>query len=173
MCRTKMIKTTHYESPCGTLTLGAFGERLCLCDWETAKHREYSIKRLKKHLHAGLAEGTSHVIQKTVEELNEFFVGRRKEFDIPVLMCGTDFQKTVWEELLKIPFGTTISYSETARRIGTPKSIRPVATAIAANSLSIIIPCHRVIGNNRSLTGYRGGLTAKRILLKTEGFSFK
>lgn len=87
------------------------------------------------------------------------------------MFAGTDFQKTVWNELLKIPFGNTISYAEMARRIGMPKAVRAVANANGANSISIFAPCHRVIGSDHSLTGYGGGLDAKRTLLKLEGIA--
>ena len=93
-------------------------------------------------------------------------------FDVPLLFVGTDFQKTVWNELLNIPFGTTVSYGEMARRIGMPKAVRAVANANGANAMSIFVPCHRVIGSNRSLTGYGGGLEAKRKMLELEGLYF-
>ena len=88
---------------------------------------------------------------------------------MPLLFVGTDFQKTVWNELLKIPFGTTVSYGEMARRIGMPKAVRAVANANGANAISILAPCHRVIGSDHSLTGYGGGLDVKRALLELEG----
>ena len=102
------------------------------------------------------------------EQLNEYFAGQRKEFSVPLLFVGTDFQKTVWNELLKIPFGRTISYGEMARHIGMPQAVRAVANANGANSISIFAPCHRVIGSDHSLTGYGGGLSAKRFLLELE-----
>lgn len=177
MKNTNTVKTKPCESPCGTLLLGAYGKKLCLCDWVTGKHHQLVIKRLKRILHADFEEDNSPVLREASEQLNEFFNARRKKFDIPLLLIGTPFQKTVWEELLKIPFGKTITYGETARRIGSPKAIRATANAIGANPLSVFIPCHRVIGNNHSLTGYGGGLDIKRILLKTEchylpGFDF-
>ena len=112
--------------------------------------------------------GTSEVIEKAVRQLDEFFAGKRKEFDLPLLFVGTDFQKAVWNELLKIPFGKTVSYGEMALRIGMPKAVRAVANANGANSISIFAPCHRVIGSDRSLTGYGGGLSAKKFLLELE-----
>ena len=120
-------------------------------------------------LNAEFEEGTSEVIDKAIKQLDEFFAGQRKIFDIPLLFVGTDFQKTVWNELQKIPFGKTVSYGEMARRIGMPKAVRAVANANGANSMSIFAPCHRVIGSDHSLTGYGGGLDAKRTLLKLEG----
>lgn len=163
------IKIKRYESPCGVLMLGSFGDKLCLCDWQVEKHRDHVDRRLKRILRAEFEEGTSEVIGKAERQLDEFFAGQRREFDMPLLFVGTDFQKTVWNELLKIPFGQTISYGEMARRIGMPKAVRAVANANGANSMSIFAPCHRVIGSDRSLTGYGGGLEAKRMLLELEG----
>lgn len=164
-----IIRVKRYESPCGVLMLGSFGDKLCLCDWQVAKHRDHVDRRLKRILNAEFEEETSEVIEKAVEQLDEFFAERRREFDVPLLFVGTDFQKTVWNELLKIPFGKTISYGEMARRIGMPKAVRAVANANGANSMSIFAPCHRVIGSDHSLTGYGGGLDAKRTLLELEG----
>ena len=164
-----VIKTKRYESPCGVLLLGSFGDKLCLCDWQVEKHRSHVDKRLKRILRAEFEEGTSEVIEQALLQLDEFFAGKRREFDVPLLFVGTDFQKTVWNELLKIPFGKTISYGEMAQRIGLPKAVRAVANANGANSMSIFAPCHRVIGSDRSLTGYGGGLAAKQLLLELEG----
>lgn len=132
------------------------------------KHRGHVDRRLKRVLRAEFEEGTSEVIEKAASELDEFFAGKRKTFDVPLLFAGTDFQKNVWNELLKIPFGKTISYGEMAQHIGMPKAVRAVANANGANSLSIFAPCHRVIGSDRSLTGYGGGLPAKKFLLELE-----
>lgn len=101
-------------------------------------------------------------------QLDEYFNGTCKVLDAPLLLTGTDFQITVWQALLTIPYGETITYGETARIIGKSSSTRAVANAIGANAISIFVPCHRVIGSNRSLTGYRGGLTAKHYLLSLE-----
>lgn len=168
MHKKNIIKTRHYESPCGALLLGAFNDKLCLCDWQVEKHRDHVDRRLKRVLRAEFEDGTSAVIEKTVTQLDEFFAGKREVFDIPLLFVGTDFQKKVWDELLKIPYGKTISYGEMARHIGMPKAVRAVANANGANAISILAPCHRVIGSNGSLTGYGGGLAAKKALLGLE-----
>ena len=169
MEKRNIIKTRSYESPCGVLMLGSLGDRLCLCDWQTEKHRGHVDRRLQRLLQADFEEGSSTVIDKAVAELDEYFAGERKEFSIPLLFTGTDFQKTVWNELLNIPYGETISYGEMARRIGMPKAVRAVANANGATAISIFAPCHRVIGSDLSLTGYGGGLEAKRKLLELEG----
>ena len=168
MHKKNIIKTRRYESPCGTLLLGSFEDKLCLCDWQVEKHRDHVDRRLKRVLHAEFEEGTSEVVEATVRQLDEYFAGKRKKFNIPLLFVGTDFQKTVWNELLNIPYGQTISYGEMARRIGMPKSVRAVANANGSNAISILAPCHRVIGSNGTLTGYGGGLAAKKMLLELE-----
>ena len=140
-----------------------------MCDWQTEKHRDHVDRRLKRVLEAEFEDGTSEIIEKTGKELDEFFAGKRRVFDIPLLFVGTDFQKAVWNELLKIPYGKTISYGEMAQRLGMPKAVRAVANANGANAISILAPCHRVIGSDHSLTGYGGGLAAKKMLLEIEG----
>ena len=108
------------------------------------------------------------VLQRTVRELDEYFRGERMDFDIPLLLAGSDFQKRVWQPLPSIPYGQTVSYGELAAAIGAPKSVRAVANANGANAISIILPCHRVIGSDGRLTGYGGGLRAKQYLLDLE-----
>ncbi len=163
-----IIKTQRYESPCGTLVLGSFGERLCLCDYQTERHHGRVTGRLKRALDAEFEEGGSEVTEWAAAQLDEYFGGRRREFDVPLLLAGTDFQKAVWNELLKIPYGQTLSYGELARRIGSPKAVRAVANANGANAIAIFVPCHRVIGSDGSPTGYAGGLQAKKILSELE-----
>lgn len=103
-----------------------------------------------------------------IAQLDEYFAGKRRQFDVPLLFAGTEFQKTVWDTLLTIPFGQTVSYGELARQIGMPKAVRAVANANGANSISIFAPCHRVIGSDGTLTGYGGGLPVKEFLLRLE-----
>lgn len=168
-----IINIQRYQSPCGVLTLGSFGDKLCMCDWLVEKHCNHVTRRLKRMLHAEFQESTSDIIDKARQQLDEYFSGRRHEFDLPLLFVGTDFQMKVWNELLNIPYGETISYGEMARRIGIPKAVRAVANANGANSMSIFVPCHRIIGSDHSLTGYGGGLYAKRKLLELEGVHIK
>ena len=100
--------------------------------------------------------------------MEEYFARKRKAFDIPLLFIGTDFQKSVWQELLNIPYGKTVSYGELSQKLGNSKAVRAVATANGANAISIFVPCHRVIGKNGNLTGYGGGLEVKEKLLELE-----
>ncbi|EJW90845.1 methylated-DNA--protein-cysteine S-methyltransferase, partial [gut metagenome] len=110
----------------------------------------------------------SPVIEWAQVQLGDYFSGKRNSFELPLYLFGTDFQLSVWNELLQIPYGNTISYAELARRIGRPTAIRAVANANNANPLSVFIPCHRVIGSNRELVGYGGGLSVKEKLLCLE-----
>lgn len=106
-------------------------------------------------------------------QLQEYFAGARSTFDLPFDMRGTAFQKQVWEQLLAIPYGETRSYGDIARRLGKPAANRAVGAANGRNPLSIVVPCHRVIGASGTLTGFAGGLDAKRVLLELEGIQFK
>lgn len=163
------ITVRRYYAPCGELVLGSYSDRLCLCDWMAeGGHRKVVDDRLIRMLGVELAEGTSSVIETAIEQLDEYFAGVRRSFDVPLLLVGTEFQKRVWRELLSIPYGATISYGEMACNIGKPKAVRAVANANGANVISIFAPCHRVIGSDGSLTGYAGGLHAKEYLLNLE-----
>lgn len=163
-----VIITKIHESPCGMLLIGSFDNKLCLCDWLHAKHHDQVLGRLRRLLGAELKEGTSAVIESAEKQLDEYFAGKRQRFEIPLLLAGTAFQKRVWRQLLEIPYGQTMSYGELARLIGMPRAVRAVANANAANSISIPVPCHRVVGEDGSLTGYAGGLQAKAFLLGLE-----
>lgn len=163
-----MIRIQYYHSPCGELILGSYGDKLCLCDWQNDERRKLIDVRIQKGLQAGYVADESEVITKAIVQLDEYFDRKRNVFDIPLLFVGTDFQKTVWNELLKIPYGTTESYAALSQRLGNPKAIRAVASANGANAISIFVPCHRIIGSNHKLTGYAGGLPAKQLLLELE-----
>lgn len=164
----QVIRIQRYYSPCGDLLLGSLGDRLCLCDWDIEKRREKIDTRLRKLLDARYEEKPSDITQEAAAQLDEYFRGERTEFDIPLLFAGTEFQKKVWHRLLEIPYACTLSYGELALQIGAPQSVRAVANANGANALSIFVPCHRVIGSNHSLTGYAGGVEAKKRLLDLE-----
>ncbi len=165
---TAIIHLQRYHSPCGDLLLGAFGERLCLCDWAVEGRRALIGRRLQKGLHATCEERPTPLLDEAAEQLDSYFARKRTYFTLPLLFVGSDFQQAVWQHLLEIPYGATCSYGELARRLGHPSSVRAVANASGANTLSIFVPCHRVIGSDRSLTGYAGGLRAKRFLLQLE-----
>lgn len=163
-----IIQIQRYHSPCGDLILGSFEGKLCLCDWAVEKHRDIVDKRLQRVLRANYEEKTSTIIKEASKQLDEYFNRERTTFEIPLFFIGTEFQKNVWYKLLEIPYGKTISYAKLAEQLGLPKAVRAVANANGANAISIFAPCHRVIGSNHSLTGYGGGLLAKRMLLDLE-----
>jgi len=164
----RKIFVHKWQSPVGGMVLGSIDDKVCICDWALEKRKAAIDCRICRILNAEYAESGSPVIEKMIVELNGYFAGRRREFDLPIQFSGSEFQCRVWSELMRIPYGTTISYAELARRIGNPKAVRAVASANAANPISIFVPCHRVIGSNGRLTGYGGGLDAKRALLALE-----
>lgn len=165
----QVITTCLYDAPCGQLLLGVCDNRLCLCDWQQGKTSDILMQRLQKRLGAIFASGECALFDTVKSQLDEYFTGRRHEFSIPLLFAGTDFQLAVWNALLSIPYGTTISYAELAEITRCSKAVRAVANASGANALSVIVPCHRVIGSNNTLTGYGGGIGAKEFLLRLEG----
>ena len=162
-----------YQSPCGELILASLGNELCLCDWHGMPCAERHLRRIKRYILADFQMEESPVLERARRQLGEYFAGKRKVFEIPLRPVGTDFQFQFWNTLQKIPYGETRTYREIAQAIGNPKGVRAVAQAIGANGIDILIPCHRVIGNNHSLTGYTGGLDKKRFLLGLEGILAK
>lgn len=163
-----MIMTTLYHAPCATLLLGSYDGQLCMCDWLDGRHSTTIYRRLCRTLGTLFEEGPCDTNRMAAAQLDEYFAGRRRQFDLPLLLCGTLFQKTVWNELLHLDYGSTVSYADLARSIGRPTAVRAVASAVGANALSVIIPCHRITGSDNSLTGYGGGLDVKRFLLNLE-----
>lgn len=162
------INIQYFNSSCGLFVLASFGDKLCLCDWSNNPCAERNKRRIERYLNASFKIETSSVLEEAKRQLDGYFAGNRKAFTIPLHLVGTDFQLQVWNELLKILYGATTSYKEIAQNIGKPKAVRAVAGAIGANGISILIPCHRVIGSDKSLTGYAGGLKAKKMLLQIE-----
>nr|WP_212214805.1 methylated-DNA--[protein]-cysteine S-methyltransferase [Carboxylicivirga linearis] len=130
--------------------------------------RDSIDKRIKEGLEADYIEQETDLIKSTVIQLDEYFRKERQSFDLPLELVGSSFQKSVWNALLTIPFGKTETYLGLSRLLGNEKAIRAVASANGANAISIIIPCHRIIGSNGELTGYAGGLSAKKKLLELE-----
>ena len=162
------ISIQYFQTPIGEMILGAYDNRLCMADWRYRKGRETLDKRVQEGIHAIFVEEENKVLDLAKEELEAYFKGLRQTFDIPLLLVGTAFQKSVWQGVLQIPFGTTVSYKDLAEDIGKKTAVRAVASAIGANALSIFIPCHRVIGSEGALKGYAGGLEAKKKLLALE-----
>ena len=147
--------TYAYPSPLGLLVLESNKDQLL-----SAGFKDEAIT---------VDNNPNYVIHETILKLDDYFAGKRLEFDLPLSPAGTAFQQQVWQELVKIPFGVTITYLQLAKRLGNVKSIRAAASANGKNPLAIIIPCHRVVGAGGQLTGYAGGLHRKKWLLEHEG----
>jgi len=162
------IKIQYYKTKIGELILGSFEGNLCILDFRYSKKRTTIDNRIKTGLKANFLEEEDEILAETKKQVAEYLDGNRKEFDIPLLMVGTDFQKNVWNALLKIPYGTTITYLQLAKNIGNAKAVRAVANADGANAMAVIIPCHRVIESNGGLGGYGGGVAIKKQLLELE-----
>jgi methylated-DNA-[protein]-cysteine S-methyltransferase len=122
---------------------------------------------------AGWREEAAPVLTQAADELAQWFAGQRRDFDVPLRpLGGTDFQRQVWQALIALPFGATVSYGELAQRIGRPRAVRPLGGAVGRNPIIIFIPCHRVVGHDSSLTGFGGGLPRKHALLAIEGHRY-
>ena len=147
---------------------GATDQGICLFDFAERRMMESIMKRIEKGLQATLVPGEHPMFDMLKQQMDEYFAGTRKDFDLPLVLVGTEFQKSVWHGLQQIPYGKTRSYEQQSVFLGNEKAIRAVARANGENGLGIIIPCHRVIGKNGSLTGYGGGLWRKQWLLEHE-----
>jgi methylated-DNA-[protein]-cysteine S-methyltransferase len=158
-----MKETIYYKSPVGVLKLSGDNEALTELIFVSTER-----KGLTDDNNLPLEPPQSAVLKQTAEQLNEYFAGKRMQFDLPLNQEGTDFQQRVWAELLNIKAGHTISYLTLSKRLGDVKAIRAVGTANGRNNISIIVPCHRVIGSNGTLVGYGGDLWRKKWLLEHE-----
>ena len=162
------INIKYCKTKIGELISGSFDGKLCLLDFRYRKMRKTVDDRIRKGLNADFAEHDDEILEKTREQLDQYLNGEIKKFDIPLLMVGTDSQKSVWDALMKVPYGTTSTYSQLAKNINNERAVRAVASANGANSIGVIIPCHRIIGSDGELVGYGGGLPVKKRLLKLE-----
>lgn len=166
------ILTQTFKTPCGELLLGSYDNKLCLCDWKYRKMRSSIDKRIQSGVSAYYTDGNSEVLEQTKQQLTEYFSQQRKDFDLPLQLIGSEFQQSVWQGLLNILYGDTRSYSELAKRINKTAAVRAVGAANGSNAISIIVPCHRIVGSNGELTGYAGGLNTKKKLLALESDLF-
>ncbi len=162
------ITTTYIETPLGNMIAGATSQAVCLLEFSDRRSLSTQLKSLTKLLNADTTEGNNEHLDLLRCQLKEYFEGKRKEFTVPLISPGTAFQQTVWNELLKIPYGSTRSYKQQAIAINNIDAIRAVAHSNGLNRISIIIPCHRIIGEDGNLTGYGGGLWRKKWLLEFE-----
>ena len=162
------IATQILETPLGALLVGAVREGVCLIEYADRRMLEHNYASIRQQFNYPVLPVTNSHIEGLRAELARYFDAKLTEFTVPLVFRGTAFQEQVWSELQRIPYGKTIAYDELARRIKKPTAVRAVARANGMNRLSILIPCHRVIGKDGRLTGYGGGLWRKRLLLELE-----
>jgi AraC family transcriptional regulator of adaptative response/methylated-DNA-[protein]-cysteine methyltransferase len=162
------LDLTRIETPLGTMIACAADQGVCLLEFTDRKMLETQLKSLAHRLNATILQGSNRHFGQLATEVNEYFEGARREFTVPLFMPGTEFQQSVWEELRRIPYGTTRSYHQQASAIGNPGAVRAVAHANGMNRIAIVVPCHRVIGADGQLTGYGGGIWRKKWLLDLE-----
>lgn len=164
----KMIDLTRLETPIGPMIACADDKGICLLEFTDRKMLETEFKDLAKRLNAIIIPGENKHFPELRHQLIAYFESKNKEFTVPLSLQGTEFQVSVWKELLKIPYGATRSYQQQANMLGQRGAVRAVANANGMNKISILIPCHRVIGSDGKLTGYGGGLWRKKFLLELE-----
>ena len=165
---TVLLALAPVETPLGLMLLGAAGGKLCLAEFSDRGRLEAQLRRVRQRLNATLVTGRERPIDCAAQQLTEYFAGSRQRFELPLLPAGTALQRHVWETLLRIPYGETWTYAQVAAAVDRPRAARPVGRAVGANPISIIVPCHRVIGSSGTLTGYGGGLWRKQRLLDLE-----
>ena len=162
------VITAAIDTPLGPMIAGATDEGLCLLEFADRRMLEAQLKRLQGLLKRPLVPGDHRHLKQTREELDRYFAGRLQTFTVPLVFRGTPFEERAWRELIRIPYGKTISYAQLADRVKSPGAQRAVGRANGMNRISIIIPCHRVVNSNGQLGGYGGGLWRKHWLLALE-----
>ena len=155
------------ETPLGTLVVVGSSKGICRICFSVQSFRDLS-PWFQRHFSCLPEEGWQPPIGEAIEQLTQYFEGKRRDFELPLDLRGTSFQLGMWKQLLKIPYGSTASYGEVARRMGNPGASRAVGSAAGSNPVSIVVPCHRVIGQDGSLVGFGGGLAIKKQLLGSE-----
>ena len=158
----------QWQSPCGLLAIAEADGALVMVDWVNGWHHASVTSRVARRGGLTFAVQTSLLIERTVRELTQYFAGERRDFDLPLRFYGTPFQELVWGALRRIPYGEVATYSDVAAWAGSPRAFRAVGVAVGENPFSIVVPCHRVVGRDKTLTGYGGGYEAKRRLLALE-----
>lgn len=168
-----VLESRWINTPLGAMIAMADDKSLYLLEFTDRRGLELEVVRMRKKLSCAIVPGDNDVLQRTKKELSEYFNGSRQDFDIPLSTYGTDFQKTVWGRLREFPYGQTCSYADLANMVGNKNAVRAVARANGSNQCALIIPCHRVIGSDGSLTGYAGGLARKEWLIDHENQNAK
>lgn len=164
----RIVNLIHIETDLGMMIAGATDKGICMFEFADYKLIDLEFKQLISIFKAPLVQGNNPHFDTLKSQLEEYFKGERREFNIPLDLAGTEFQKQVWLSLLKIPYGCTTNYAKQAELIGKPSAVRAVANANGKNKISIILPCHRIIGADGTLTGYGGGIWRKKRLLEFE-----
>ena len=163
-----MLSFTHLDTPAGKMVAAASDEELCLFDFEYRYTIKSIMARVEEFTGDRFSDGDHPLFAVLKTQIDEYFTGVRKAFNLPLHLAGTPFQVRVWKALLEIPYGETRTYEQQSQVLGDEKAIRAVASANGKNGIAIIVPCHRVIGKDGSLTGYGGGLPRKKMLLDLE-----
>ena len=163
-----VVHVDRFATPLGPMLVGATDKALCLLEFVDRRMLPNQVARVRQRLSAVFAPGRSDVSRQVVQDVEAYFAGELRSFDLPLAPCGTDFQREVWGALGEIPYGETRSYADVAAALGRPKAVRAVGAANGMNALAIVVPCHRVVGADGRLTGYGGGLWRKRRLLDLE-----
>ena len=162
------LSTCWMESPVGTMLAIADDRGLHMLSYAESSTMERKVAIIRKQLNVGLQIGANPVLKSIKAEMSDYFKGKLRTFETPLFPTGTDFQKMVWEELRKVPYGTTVTYAELAARVGKPAAYRAVAQANAQNPLHVVIPCHRIVNSDGGLGGYAAGIDRKQWLLEFE-----
>ncbi len=168
-----ILKSTEIESPLGKIMVMGSDKELYFLEFMESRGFERRLARFMKKIGVSVEKGKNPVIVSIEKELNEYFSGKLKAFQTPLMQLGTSFQKQVWNKLSQTNWGETLSYSDLAVAVGNPLACRAVANANGANHIAIVVPCHRIIQANGTLGGYGGGLDRKRWLLDLEGAQYR
>lgn len=163
-----VIDLQRIETPIGTVVVCATKQGICFLEFADIKDLDKELNRIAKEKEAVVLEGENSHITQLKEELGVYFRGELTEFSVPLDLIGTPFQLQVWNGLRDIPYGETKSYKQQSELLNIPKSIRAVANANGMNTVAIVVPCHRIVGTDGTLTGYRGGVWRKKFLLELE-----
>ena len=164
----KQINIQFHKTKYAEFILGSYDHKLCLLDYRYRKMRQALDNKITTMLNAEFIEIEDEILCKTKRQINEYFMGERSTFDIPLLMVGTEFEKQVWRRLLKVPYGHTATYSELVSNGNDINTLKSISKANGANAIALIIPCHRIMDDKGGLVGYGGGLPLKLKLLNLE-----
>jgi AraC family transcriptional regulator of adaptative response/methylated-DNA-[protein]-cysteine methyltransferase len=163
-----VIRVSPTSTPLGPMLIGATDDELVLLEFVDRRQLAAEIRKIGRRLGAVFVPDSSPLIERVTAQLGAYYAGTRRNFDVPVRLVGSDFERSVWSALLEIPFGETRSYAEVAATVGRPSAVRAVGRANGMNAVAIVVPCHRVVGSDGRLVGYGGGLWRKERLLELE-----